>query len=188
MKKFLKATQKGQKYKCQFTTFKMDFFEKFLHFWNPQVWVSYWNFNIKVVGSLLFLALMLWWAQCIFDWVGFIGCAEARLRLRQNFWAWSDPKGSREYPHEVWWYKPQYEERYRHISPHYPFQFRTLYMHACYFFQFFSSIHGLNLIGYYVAVTKKRAGKTSLFNACTFKIGYARLFFDSIAALRMLKC
>ena len=27
-KKFSKATEKGQKYKCQFTTFQMDFFKK----------------------------------------------------------------------------------------------------------------------------------------------------------------
>ena len=32
MKKFLKATQKGQKYKCHFTTFQMDFFENFCIF------------------------------------------------------------------------------------------------------------------------------------------------------------
>jgi len=31
-KKFSKATQKGQKYKCQFTTFKVDFFENFCIF------------------------------------------------------------------------------------------------------------------------------------------------------------
>ena len=30
--KVFKATQKGQKYKCQFTTFKMDFFENFCIF------------------------------------------------------------------------------------------------------------------------------------------------------------
>ena len=98
-KKVFKGHSKRPKMKVSFYPLPIRFFWKFLHFWNPQVWVSYWKCNIKVVGSLLFLALMLWWAHCISHWVGFAAFSEDRLRLGQNFWAWSNPLKSKELAH-----------------------------------------------------------------------------------------
>ena len=105
--KVFKGHSKRPKIQVRIYHLQNGFFWKFLHFWNPQVWVSYWNFSIKVVGSLLFLAFMLWWAQCIFDWLGFIASAEARLRLDQKFLVWYYEARLGECPREFWWQSSQ---------------------------------------------------------------------------------
>ena len=78
----------------------IGFFWKFLHIYNAQVWFSYWNFSIRFIWALLFLAFMLCSANCISDWLCLTASAEARSRLGQNYWPWYDPLGSRECPYD----------------------------------------------------------------------------------------
>ena len=88
-KKVFWGHSKRPKIKLSFHHLPNRFFWKFLQFWNPQVGFSYWDFDFRPVWSLLFLTSMLWWAQCISDWLGLMAFAEAILRLGKIFWVWS---------------------------------------------------------------------------------------------------
>ena len=104
---FLSGLWKRPKMEVLIQHLPNGFFWKFLHFWNPQVWVSYWDFIFRALWSLLFLAFMLWWAQWISDWLGLMAFTEASLRLDEKFWACSYPLVLGEYPHEVCWPQSQ---------------------------------------------------------------------------------
>ena len=55
VKKFSKTSQKGQKYKCQFTTFQMEFFENFCIFG-----ILRYGFPIEISISELFGHFCFW--------------------------------------------------------------------------------------------------------------------------------
>ena len=125
-KKFSMATQKGQKSKYQFDPFQLENFEIFTFLYS-QVWLFYQNFKFGPIWTLIFLAFMLWPAKCISDWFSLIASVKARFRLGQNYWAWSDPLGSREYPHDQWPHLVSINEAVPGLQTFSTFCFPTLY-------------------------------------------------------------